>query len=235
MSCQTSHGRATIRQLCRAFRVLPQAYCAARRSPRPAPRRTAAVAPRWASVEQSGVSIQDCVEAHPTWGVHKVRATLRRQRVRASHTRVQALMRHWGLVLPPAARRDPQAARGRVSVPESNRRWGSDLTTTWTRQDGWVAIVPVVECGDRSCLALAASPAQDTDAVLAPVVAALSEAYGAAAAVPPGLELRTDHGSQYTGSDCETLCRDWHLEHTFAPVGRPTGNAVTERFILTLK
>jgi len=47
--------------------------------------------------------------------------------------------------------------------------------------------------------------------------------------------MRTDHGPQYTGEDCEQLCWRWQLEHTFAPIGRPTGNAVVERFILTLK
>jgi len=32
-----------------------------------------------------------------------------------------------------------------------------------------------------------------------------------------------------------SLCRRWGLAHTFAPVGRPTGNAVVERFIRTMK
>ncbi|MEW6751400.1 MAG: IS3 family transposase [Candidatus Latescibacterota bacterium] len=235
MSCQTSHGRATIGQLCRAFGLSREAYYAARREPRPARRRAAPAAPRWASVEQLEAPIRQCVEEHPGWGVRKVWATLRRQGLRASHKRVWALMHQWGLVLPPPALRDPQAPRGHVAVPESKRRWGTDLTTTWTRQDGWVAIEPVVECGDRCCLALGASRAQDTQVVLAPVVHALTVAYGTPAGVPPGLELRADHGPQYTGSDCEQLCRDWHVDHTFAPVGRPTGNAVTERFILALK
>ena len=53
--------------------------------------------------------------------------------------------------------------------------------------------------------------------------------------VPDGLELRSDHGPQYTGADCQDLCEDWHLDHTFAPVGRPTGNAVAQRVIQTLK
>ena len=47
--------------------------------------------------------------------------------------------------------------------------------------------------------------------------------------------MRTDHGPQYTSSTCDALCREWGLEHTFAPVGRPTGNAVAERVVLTLK
>ena len=53
--------------------------------------------------------------------------------------------------------------------------------------------------------------------------------------MPAGLELLTDHGPQYTGSDCDQLCRRWRLDHLLAPVGRPTGNAVAERVILTLK
>jgi hypothetical protein len=61
--------------------------------------------------------------------------------------------------------------------------------------------------GDRSVLGLAASKAQDAPTVLAPVLAALVEHFDVPAHVPAGLELRTDHGSQYTGSDCEMLCR----------------------------
>jgi hypothetical protein len=38
-----------------------------------------------------------------------------------------------------------------------------------------------------------------------------------------------------TGADCAELCERWRLHHTFAPVGRPTGNAVVERFIRTLE
>ena len=53
--------------------------------------------------------------------------------------------------------------------------------------------------------------------------------------VPVGLELRTDHGPQFTGADCEDLCKRWGLDHSLAPVGRPTGNAVAERVIQTLK
>lgn len=50
-----------------------------------------------------------------------------------------------------------------------------------------------------------------------------------------GLELRSDHGPQYTGADAEALCERWDLLHFFAPVACPTGNAVAERFIQTLE
>ena len=37
------------------------------------------------------------------------------------------------------------------------------------------------------------------------------------------------------GADCAALVEKWGLVHTFAPVGRPTGNAVAERVIRTMK
>jgi len=54
--------------------------------------------------------------------------------------------------------------------------------------------------------------------------------------VPAGVELRTDHGPHAVhGADCAALVEAWGLVHTFAPVGRPTGNAVAERVIRTMK
>jgi putative transposase len=67
------------------------------------------------------------------------------------------------------------------------------------------------------------------------VVAALHETFGAPEHVVDGLEFRMDHGPQYTGSVCHALCKDWGVAQSFAPVGRPTGNAITERVILTMK
>lgn len=34
---------------------------------------------------------------------------------------------------------------------------------------------------------------------------------------------------------CHDLCGDWRLEQSFTPVATPTGNAITERVILTMK
>jgi putative transposase len=84
-------------------------------------------------------------------------------------------------------------------------------------------------------LALEVSKSQEAPALLAPVLAALAEQFGDRAGVPDGLELRTDHGPQYTGADCARLCREWDVVHTFAPVGCPTGNAAGERLIRTMK
>jgi transposase InsO family protein len=145
------------------------------------------------------------------------------------------MMKVRGLVLPLIREREPTVRRGQVVAAESDWRWATDLTTAWTRQDGLAAIVPVVDCGDRYGLAREVSKSQEAPAVLFPVEKALRAAFGTPQGVPWGLELRWDHGPQYAGSDCEVLWARWGMEHTLAPVGRPTGNAVAERFIQTLK
>jgi transposase InsO family protein len=237
MSRETSRGTVPVRLLCETFHLSRQAYYAALQGPA-AP---AAERPRrerqgdWATAAELEAGVRRVVKDYPGWGVRKVWAYLRREGVRASHKRVWAMMNALGLVLPPARERDPDAPRGQVVAATSDRRWATDLTTTWTKQDGVVAIVPVVDCGDRVALACEVTKSQESPAVLAPTERALRTTFGDPVNVPDGLELRSDHGPQFTGDDCEKLTKAWHLDHTLAPVGRPTGNAVAERFIQTLK
>jgi formylglycine-generating enzyme required for sulfatase activity len=64
---------------------------------------------------------------------------------------------------------------------------------------------------------------------------ALVAAFGHPRNVPDGVELRSDHGSVYTGTDAHAFALRWGVEQTFAPVGRPSGNAAAERTIRTMK
>lgn len=239
MSRETSRGKARIGQVCKAFGISRQAYHQARKPPRT--EQATGDKPRkerrgpWASAAELEAGIRGVVETHPGWGSRKVWARLRRDGVVASKNRVWAMMRALGLVLPPVKEREPTVRRGQVVVAESNRRWASDLTTAWTMRDGWAAIVPVIDCGDRYGLACDVMKSQEAPMVLSPVARSLTTEFGAPANVPWHLELRSDHGPQYTGADCEALCTHWQVLHTLAPVGRPTGNAVAERFIQTLK
>ncbi len=234
MSRETSAGVATVTQLCEAFGISRAAYYAAKK-PRP-PAKVVGLprAPRHTPSEVVLAAIREVIKAEPAWGVRKVWATLKRNGLKVSRKRVHALMRANGLVL--ARDREPgDTSRGHGAVPEPNRRFGGDLTTVWTKKDGWVAIVPTIDCGCRSVLGLTVTKDQHGPAVLASVEEALRIAFGEPRLVPSGVELRTDHGPQYTGADCAALVARWGLVHTFAPVGRPTGNAVAERVIRTMK
>lgn len=234
MSRETSTGVATVTQLCKAFGISRAAYYAAKK-PRPAVKAiTVRHAPRYTSSEVALAAIREVIAAERAWGVRKVWATLKRHGLKVSRKRVHALMKANNLIL--ARDSDPgEPLRGHVAVPEPNRRFGGDLTTVWTKRDGWVAVVPTIDCGCRSVLGLTVTTDQHGPAVLASIEEALRKAFGEPKFVPSGVELRTDHGSQYTGADCAALVEKWGLLHTFAPVGRPTGNAVAERVIRTMK
>lgn len=235
MSRTTSRGTASVQLLCETFHVSRQAYYAARSAPAvPPPRRRQAPPGAFTPAPQAVESIRRICAAHAAWGVRKVWACLRREKLVVSRRRVWVLMASLGLLQQPVAQRFEER-RGQVAVPTSNRRWATDLTTVWTKQDGLVAVVPVIDCGDRVLLACDVTKSQTSEAILAPVERSLREAFGEPKNVPDGMEVRTDHGPQYTGGGAEVLARDWKFDHTFAPVGRPTGNAVAERVILTLK
>lgn len=236
MSRETVAGVATVKLLCAVFGVSRQAYYAARRGPAVAAKVIRLpvrpdVAPTAAILEK----MQLVIAENPAWGVRKVWAALRREHgLKVSKKRVWAIMKANGLVL--ARDSEPgEPTRGHVAVPEPNRRLAADFTTVWTRVDGVVAVVPTIDCGCRSILGMVVTKDQQAPAVLSSVEQALLETFGSPSLVPHDLELRSDHGPQYTGADCEELVRRWGLEHTFAPVGRPTGNAVVERFIRTMK
>ena len=241
MTRETLAGKASVTLVCETFSLSRAAYYADARRQRgelvgnvdnvvALPKR-----PRFTSAEVVLLRIREVLarEACAAWGVRKVWATLKREGLKVSRKRVHAIMRAHGLVL--ARDREPgEPTRGHVLVPEPNRRLATDMTTVWTRRDGVVALVPTIDCGDRTAV-IEVTADQHGPAVLASVEAKLVAAFGSPANVPEGVELRTDHGPQYTGADCAALCERWGLLHTFAPVGRPTGNAVVERFIRTLK
>lgn len=235
MTRTTAAGTATVRLVCRTFGLSRQAYYAAQR-PAAAPTIVRLpVRPDVATAEAVLAAIRVVIAREPAWGVRKVWATLRREGLRVSRKRVWALMHAHGLVLVRDAEPGGPPPRGHVVVPDPNRRWATDLTTVWTRREGWVAVVPTIDCGCRSVLALAVTKDQSAPAVLRSIDTLVLEQFGTPAAVPAGLELRTDHGPQYTGRDCAALIERWGLLHTLAPVGRPTGNAVVERPIRTMK
>jgi transposase InsO family protein len=57
------------------------------------------------------------------------------------------LMKAMGACLVQGERPEPLPRLGTVTVEQPNRRWATDFTTVWTKEDGVVAVVPVIDCG----------------------------------------------------------------------------------------
>jgi putative transposase len=235
LSLRTSAGIARAQYLSRAFNLSRTAlYKAASAEEKPKPRTPRSPKPTSISDERLLTEIQAIATKHAAWGHRKVWAMLRRRTIFVARRRVWKLMHEAQLTFAPNARRcEPR--RGTVVVPMPNRRWSTDMTTVWSRNDGWVAITPVIDNGCRSVFEIGVSKEQDAPAILKPFEESLEAEFGGPSAVPDDFELRSDHGSVYTGADCEELCDEWQVNHTFSPVGRPTGNAVAERVIQTMK
>jgi putative transposase len=239
MSRQTSAGEAPVTLVCETFKVSRSSFYAASKAAPEQKAERQVTARRGVSTPELVAAIEVILRRQPGWGHRKVWAVLRRpgagaEPIRVGRRRVYEVMRANGWTLP-ASPREVVALRGHVTVPEPNRRFATDLTTVWTRKHGLVAVVLTVDSGCRSVLDATATKEQDAPSVLASVRRSLVEAFGAPRNVPDGVELRTDHGSQYTGRDAAALAAEWRLTHTFAPVGRPTGNALAERTIQTAK
>jgi transposase InsO family protein len=210
MSRATATGTATVRLLCRTFGISRQAYYGVQRRRATTGKVVVLPArPGVASAEAVLKAIRAVIAREPAWGVRKVWATLRRDGLHVSRKRVWALMHANGLVL--AAEREPGGPppRGHVVVPEPNRRFATDLTTVWTRREGWVAVALTIDGGCRTLLGLDVTKDQSAAAILRSIDRVLLEQFGNATAVPTDLELRSDHGPQYTGADCEALATRW--------------------------
>ena len=243
MNRETPRGTLSVGALCALLGISRSGYYGARRAAATraeaqSPSQPAAPSVRKGRVplvpdERVLVAIREVAQREPAWGVRKVWATLRRAELRVSRERVWSLMRREGLVF--RAPHHEERTQGHVSVPEPNRRLATDFGLVWTRREGWVCVAPTIDCGCRSVLGMVVSKSQESFVVLRSVDQALEAAFGSPAQVPEGVELRSDHGSQYTGHDCASLLARWSVSHTFSPVGRPTGNAVAERVIRTLK
>ena len=147
MSLRTSAGIAQVRHLCLAFGLSRAAlYKAAAKSAAPANERRAGPVRTTITNEALMLHLTELTTAHPACGHRKVWAMLRRREVCVARRRVWALMHQAGLTFAPSARRcEPR--RGSVAVELPNRRWSTDMTTTWTRKDGWVALTPVIDNG----------------------------------------------------------------------------------------
>jgi putative transposase len=235
MSRSTDAGEATVTTICALFEVSRQAYYAARKAPATEAGTRRPGRPRGVSAPELLAAVREVLAEHPGWGHRKVWATLRRRGRCASRRRVAELMHANGEMQAAHAPRTAPRRPGAVVVPEPNRRFATDLTTVWTRKDGLVAVALTVDCGCLSVLDVTATKSQASGPVLGSVERALEAAFGAPEGVPAGMELRSDHGPQYTGHDAAAMARRWGIQQTFAPVGRPTGNAVAERTIQTMK
>lgn len=174
----------------------------------------------------------------PGEGYRKVWARLRYQGIRTSPRRVLRLMRAHG-VLAPARQghpHGPKAHDGTIITERVDTMWGTDMTTTFTRQDGQVAIFIAVDHCTAECVGIHAAMHGTRFEALEPIRQGVCTHFGVFGQdSAQGLVLRHDHGSQYMSHVFQEELRFLGITSSPAFVREPEGNGCAERFIRTLK
>lgn len=174
----------------------------------------------------------------PGEGYRKVWARLRYQGIRTSPRRVLRLMHAHGL-LAPTRHGHPHGAKaheGTIITERVDMMWGTDMTTTFTRQDGQVALFIAVDHCSAECVGIHAATHGTRFEALEPIRQGVCTHFGAFEQdVAQGLRLRHDHGSQYMSHVFQEELAFVGIASSPAFVREPEGNGCAERFIRTLK
>jgi len=172
-------------------------------------------------------------EGHrPVWA----RLTLE-QKVRTSRKRVLRLMRENSLLSPHRRPRgDAKAHEGTIVTDAPDKMWATDGATVETVSEGKVWVFVAVDHFHGECVGFHVAKHGTRFAALQPLAMGLSAHRGGACSdAGRGIEVRQDHGSQYTSDTYRNQVKAWGMSLSFALVGEPETNGVAERFIRTLK
>jgi putative transposase len=174
----------------------------------------------------------------PGEGYRKVWARLRHHGIRTSPRRVLRLMRVHQLLAPTRQGHPhgPKAHDGTIIPAQVDTMWGTDMTATYTRQDGQVAIFIAVDHDSAECVGIHAAKQGTRFEALEPIRQGVCTSLGAfEQGIAQGLALRHDHGSQYMSQVFQEELRFLGIASSPAFVREPEGNGCAERFIRTLK
>jgi putative transposase len=171
-------------------------------------------------------------------GYRKVWARLRYAGVHTSPRRVLRLMREQRLLAPQrqGQAHGPKAHAGTITTDRIDTMWGTDMTATFTREDGPAAIFIAVDHCSAECVGIHAAKHGTRFEALEPIRQGVPTRMGAFGKdVAHGVSLRHDHGSQYMPWVFQDELRFLGLTSSPAFVREPQGNGCAERFIRTLK
>jgi len=192
------------------------------------------------SDEELGAHLRQVLSDSPFHGEghRKVWAKLRWIGVRTSKVRVRRLMREQNLQAPGRTGHPHglKAHDGTLITALPDLMWGTDGTTTITREEGQAFVFVSVDHCNFECVGIHASASGNRFEALEPIRQGLRQHFGGyhqQAAV--GLAVRHDHGSAYMADDFQRELKFLGIQSSPSFVREPQGNGCAERFIRLLK
>jgi transposase InsO family protein len=161
---------------------------------------------------------------------------------RVNHKRVARVMRSAGIagyrrrrrvkttVADPAAAKVPDLLSRDFTAAAPNTKYVGDITYLPLATGGNLYLATVIDCCSRRVAGWAIADHMRTELV--------EDALKAADAVRGGLTgsiFHSDHGSQYTSKDFETICKELGVTQSMGAVGTSADNALAESFNAALK
>jgi len=185
-------------------------------------------------------AIKEDIEQSPFQGEghRKIHARLRmRKELVVGRQRVLKVMRQNCLLSPyRSAQSKVKSHDGRIITDAPNIMWATDGAKIQTVDDGWVWFFGIIEHWNAECLGWQVVKKGDRFAALDALHAGVRTIYGSIDKdVARGLELRLDHGSQYTSDYFLQQTRYLGIAPSFGFVREPETNGVVERFHRTFK
>ena len=182
--------------------------------------------------------IAPIVQRFPGYGYRRITAALRREGVVINHKRVQRIVRQESLLgqVRRAVRTSqwmgwPQAAnRIAGQTPTGpNQIWVADLTYLHLRREtGFLACI--LDAWSRRCVGWALGAHLSAELAARALEQAIAQRQPA-----PGLIHHSDQGVQYLSHRYQAILQRIGAELSLSTPGRPTDNALIERFFRTLK
>jgi len=124
---------------------------------------------------------------------------------------------------------------GQVHVPESNRRWASDITgiRAWDGQKGRLAVM--IDCADRMVLAWRFAKRITAEDLAEMLREAVFRRFGEARARAQGIEFLSDNGPEYTSHRFQPFVKAMGLIPCHTPKRSPESNGLAEAFFGSFK
>jgi len=225
-------------RVCRVWSIARSTVYWQRREPSPGARRRGPLGP--CTDDDLVAAIRRVLQASPFpgEGYRKVWARLRHSGLRASPRRVLRLMRAHHLLAPTRQGHPhgPKAHDGTIIPAQVDTMWGTDMTATFTHQEGQVAICIAVDHCSAECVGMHAAKQGTRCEALEPIRQGGRTHFGVFGQdSAQGWVLRHDHGSQYMSHVFQEELRFLGMASSPAFVREPEGNGCAERFIRTLK
>ena len=147
-------------------------------------------------------------------GHKKIHARLRRHKgICVGRNRVLKLMRKNNLLSPYRyVQEKAKKHDGRITTDNPNVLWGTDATKILTVDDGWVWFFGLIEHWNAECMGWYMAKKGDRFVAIEALQQAIRAEYGSIGrGVAQGLQVRPDHGPQFTSDDFLKQLRYWGI------------------------